>query len=131
VSATPDSNPEATDTTGAATPGGSTDPEQIRAEIEETRRELGETVAALSAKTDVKAQAQAKVEEVKASVEEKRDELREKKDDLLGRARQASPDSAVSAASSGTAKVRENPLPVAVAASFLGGFVLGRLTARR
>lgn len=106
-------------------------PEQVREEIEQTRAELGETVAELAAKTDVKAQAQAKVEEVKASVEEKRDELREKKDDLLGRARQASPDSAVSAASSGTAKVRENPLPVAVAASFLGGFVLGRLTARR
>ena len=31
------------------------DPEQIREEIEATRRELGDTVEALAAKTDVKA----------------------------------------------------------------------------
>ena len=40
-------------------------PEQIRADIEETRRDLGDTVEALAAKTDVKAHAHAKVEEVK------------------------------------------------------------------
>ncbi len=33
------------------------DPEQIREEIEATRRELGDTVEALAAKTDVKAHA--------------------------------------------------------------------------
>ena len=131
MSSTPDPHPEATDTsTAASTPGGTADPEQLRVEIEETRRELGETVAALSAKTDVKAQAQAKVSDVKATVHEKTEELRAKKDDLLGRAKEASPDSALAAASSGSTKVRENPLPAAVAAAFLGGFVLGRLTAR-
>jgi hypothetical protein len=44
------------------------DPEQIREEIEETRRELGDTVEALAAKADVKALANEKVERAKASV---------------------------------------------------------------
>jgi hypothetical protein len=108
----------------------SRDPEQIRAEIEETRRELGDTVAALSAKTDVKAQAQAKVDEVKANATEKKDDLLGKKDDVLGKAREISPDSALSAAQAGTAKAKENPVPVAAVAAFVGGFLLGRLTKR-
>ena len=48
------------------------DPDQIRREIESTRQELGDTVAALSAKTDVKAQAKQKVEDTKTTVAEKR-----------------------------------------------------------
>ena len=40
-------------------------PDQIRAEIDATRGELGDTVEALAEKTDVKAQAKAKVEDVK------------------------------------------------------------------
>ena len=47
-------------------------PEEIRADIAETRRELGDTVEQLAAKTDVKAQAQAKVDEVKQTASEKR-----------------------------------------------------------
>ncbi len=42
-------------------------PDQIRADIEETRRELGDTVEELAAKTDVKAHAQAKIDEIKQS----------------------------------------------------------------
>jgi len=116
--------------TAGTTVSESSDPEQIRAEIEETRRELGDTVAALSAKTDVKAQAQAKVDEVKANAAEKKDDLLGKKDDILGKAREISPDSALSAAQAGTAKAKENPVPVAAAAAFVGGFLLGRLTKR-
>ena len=43
------------------------DPEQIQREIEETRRELGDTVEALAAKADVKAQVHGRIERVKAS----------------------------------------------------------------
>jgi Protein of unknown function (DUF3618) len=43
------------------------DPEQIQREIEETRRELGDTVEALAAKADVKAQVHSRVESTKAS----------------------------------------------------------------
>jgi hypothetical protein len=45
-----------------------TDPEQIRAEIEATREELGDTVEALAAKADVKAHARERIERAKASL---------------------------------------------------------------
>jgi hypothetical protein len=43
-------------------------PEELRREIEQTRRELGETVDALSHKTNVKEQARLKKEEVQDRV---------------------------------------------------------------
>ena len=48
-------------TTGPASPD---DPEQLQAAIEQTREELGRTVEQLVAKTDVKARAQAKVNDL-------------------------------------------------------------------
>ena len=48
-------------------------PEEIEAEIELKRERLAGTIDALSAKLDVKAQAQAKVDEVKADVRERAD----------------------------------------------------------
>ncbi len=44
------------------------DPEQIREDIEATRRELGDTVEALAAKADVKAHVRERVERTKASM---------------------------------------------------------------
>ena len=43
-------------------------PEEIRAEIERTRRELGDTVDALSHKTNVKEQARIKKDEIQERV---------------------------------------------------------------
>jgi ElaB/YqjD/DUF883 family membrane-anchored ribosome-binding protein len=100
------------------------DPDEIRAAIEQTREELGETVAALSAKTDIKAQAKARIEETKAGLQEKREQI-------TGKAREISPESAVAAASSATDTARRNPLPLAVAGAFVAGLVFGRLLARR
>jgi Protein of unknown function (DUF3618) len=48
--------------------GGPKDPEQIRQEIEDTRRELGDTVEALAAKTDVKAHVRKRIDRTKASL---------------------------------------------------------------
>lgn len=45
-------------------------PEELRGEIERTRRELGETVDALSHKADVKEQARIKKDEVRQRVSE-------------------------------------------------------------
>ena len=50
--------------------GGRT-PEDIERDIERTREELGDTVAALAAKTDVKARVHEKVDETKVKVSEK------------------------------------------------------------
>ena len=55
---------EATRTSGPAVDG-QREPEEIRRDIEGTREELGDTVEALAAKTDVKAHAHEKVEDVK------------------------------------------------------------------
>jgi hypothetical protein len=49
------------------TPTTSTDPDAIRADIEQTRENLAETVDALHAKLDVKTQAKAKAAQVKDS----------------------------------------------------------------
>ena len=48
----------------------SDDPDEIRAQIEETRHELGDTVEALAAKVDVKAQLKDKVETTKETLEQ-------------------------------------------------------------
>ena len=102
---------------------GPRDPEEIQREIEETRRELGGTVEAFAQKTDVKAQAKRKVAETKASVAEKRQEL-------LGKAKEASPDSAATAVAGASQKAGENPLPLAAAGAFAFGFLAGRFTKR-
>jgi ElaB/YqjD/DUF883 family membrane-anchored ribosome-binding protein len=99
------------------------DPEQIREEIEETRRELGDTVEALAAKADVKSRMREKISATK-------DSAAQKKDDLLGKAKGASPDTVTSGATQATQKAKENPVPVAAVGAFFGGFLLGRLTKR-
>jgi len=96
----------------------------MRADIERTRQDLGDTVAALAEKTDVKARARQKVSEVRHNVNEKRTEL-------MGRARESSPEGASSAAVRVRAKARQNPVPTAALAAFAGGLLLGRITKRR
>jgi ElaB/YqjD/DUF883 family membrane-anchored ribosome-binding protein len=100
------------------------DPAELRAEIERTRRELGDTVAALAEKTDVKARAREKVADVRQTVNERRAEL-------VTRARENSPDGAGSAAVQLRDRAQENPLTVAAIAAFAGGFILGRLRSGR
>ena len=100
------------------------DPAALRAEIERTRRDLGDTVAALAEKTDVKARAKEKVSEVRQNVTEKRTEL-------MGKARESSPDGASSAAVQVRTKAQENPIPTAALAAFVGGVLFGRITKRR
>lgn len=51
--------------------------EELREEIEETRGELGDTVEQLSEKADVKAQAQAKVDETKRQAQAKAEQVKE------------------------------------------------------
>jgi hypothetical protein len=58
-------------TTPATTSSGRPDdPEVLREEIAQTREELGDTMAALSDKSDVRAQAAAKADELKAKAQE-------------------------------------------------------------
>ena len=49
----------------------------LRAEIEETREDLGDTAAALAAKTDVKARARDRADELKARARAKAEEVKQ------------------------------------------------------
>jgi ElaB/YqjD/DUF883 family membrane-anchored ribosome-binding protein len=98
------------------------DPQEIRRQIEATRTELGDTVAALAVKTDLKAQLHHRVEEGRQKALARRDEL-------LGKARETSPE-AVRASATLVERIRANPLPAAVAGAALAGLLLGRLTSR-
>ena len=102
------------------------DPVRIRAQIEQTRAELGDTVAALAHKTDVKQQAR---ERVAAT----RQKAAARKEQLLHRAHDANPGAAERASQARQAaagQARAHPLPLIAAAAAAGGFLLGRLTAR-
>jgi ElaB/YqjD/DUF883 family membrane-anchored ribosome-binding protein len=99
-------------------------PEQLRADIEQTREQLGDTVEALAEKTDVKGQAKSRIAAVKDAAQTKRDEYFEK-------AKQATPESAGAGADQLTTTVQERPLPFAVGAAFLTGLVIGRSLGRR
>jgi hypothetical protein len=86
-------------------------PEEIRSDIEATREQVGDTVEALAAKTDVKAHVTNSAEEAKQRAREKVAEAKTKvtaaKDDVLG-------------------KAHEDPLPFAVGGGLVAGFLLGR-----
>lgn len=103
--------------------------EQLRAEIEDVRTDLGDTAAALAAKTDVKARARAKADDVKRTAAGK-------KDDLVGKFRRGSSASPSGSGGAGAAvkqvraKAEQNPVLVAAAGALVGGFALGRLTRR-
>src|ERR1700710_2217796 len=111
---------------GGALPNGADSersPEAIRADIEQAREEVGDTVEALAAKTDVKAQARERVEEIKGNVRSKADEVKAKP-------RSPPPDSARQGDQQAVAKVRENPAPFVLGAAVLVAFLIGRRTAR-
>jgi|1186.fasta_scaffold357766_2 ElaB/YqjD/DUF883 family membrane-anchored ribosome-binding protein len=99
-------------------------PEEIRADIERTRAEVGDTVEALAAKTDVKSQAKRRMDDVK-------DNVRARGERLKTRAQGTTPQSAQQSAGTVVAKVREHPAPVSIGAAVVAGFLLGRLTASR
>ena len=77
------------------------DQQELREQIEETRSDLGDTVDALSAKADVKAQVKDQVDERKAQLRDQQARAQAKLNDLSGQA-------------------KDNPTPFAAAA---GGLV--------
>jgi Protein of unknown function (DUF3618) len=130
-------------------------PEQLRQDIEQTRTDLGDTVAALAAKTDVKARAKEKVDEIKHATAEKAESVKQAAAEKTESLKQAAaektgagtsgsdpyqanaPDSGPNAAAKASAlagkiktKAQENPTVAAAGAAFVGGFVLGRLRSR-
>ena len=83
-------------------------PEQIEADIERTRSDLGDTVAAVAEKADVKAQAKQKVDEAKA------------------RLRAVAPDSAGEGAGKVGRVASDNKRVLAIGGAVVVAFLLGR-----
>jgi ElaB/YqjD/DUF883 family membrane-anchored ribosome-binding protein len=106
------------------------DPEALRRDIEQTRSELGDTVEALSRKTDVKAQLSEKVDERKAALRERQEELKTKVGEARGRVSSATPEDAKRAASQVAHTAEERPFP-AIAVALATGLLLGWLVGRR
>jgi len=121
-------------------------PQEIEADIEATREELGDTVAELADKADVKKQAKRKVAEAKAKVTAKKDQAKEtvtaQKEAVTEKVKQASPESAQDGATQATEAAqqfssqaaqaaRENPVATAAIGAFVGGVAIGWIVGRR
>ncbi len=109
-------------------------PEQVREEIEQTRAELGDTVASLAEKADVKSQAKKAANEAKQTVTGKATEVKQtllgKKEQLLSSASEATPESASDAGQRLAAVAKENRLPLAALGALGLGVLIGKRRAR-
>jgi ElaB/YqjD/DUF883 family membrane-anchored ribosome-binding protein len=101
-------------------------PEELRREIDKTRRDLGDTAAALAEKTDIRARAKEKLDDVKRTIADKQQSLAQSRGGGEGTAGPAA--AAGEAATQARATARENPVATAAVAAFAVGFVLGRIT---
>lgn len=106
------------------------DPEQLRRNIEATRSDLGDTVEALTHKTDLKAQLSEKVEQRKAALKQRQEGLKTKVGDARGRVSEATPEDAKRAAGQVAHTAEERPFP-AIGIALLFGLLLGWLFGRR
>lgn len=105
-------------------PGISDDPDELREQIGRTRAELGETVEALAAKTDVKARVEAKVS---AGKEELRDRFSAGTAELKQKVGGVKPERAREVVTSVPERLRANPKRALVAAgAVLAGWVIRR-----
>ena len=84
------------------------DPQLIRADIEQTRAELGDSVEALAAKADVKARARRGVEAAKVRASETAEAAAERVKDTAGQVGET---------------VRRRPAPVAAALAAVGAVI--------
>lgn len=126
------------DDPGQSAPAASTDgersAEEIKADIEGAREDLGDTVAALAEKADVKAQTKKKAAETKTQVQDKvttaAGDAKAKAQDFSSKAQGATPESASAAASQAAQTAKENPVPTAAIGALLLGFFIGWLFGR-
>ena len=104
--------------------------DELREQIAETRAELGETVEALAAKADVKAQVKEKVAEGKEQLKEKQELVTAKVAEVRESVTAATPDQAREVATTLQARVKAQPAPVIAACGLLLGFLLWRRRSR-
>lgn len=115
---------------GAPDPSREKDPERIREGIEQTREELGETVDALAAKTDIKAQAKQRADESKQALRKQQQRAQEKASAVRERMSNATPEDAKEIAGQAAAAAERRPLP-AIGGALIVGVFLGWALRRR
>jgi ElaB/YqjD/DUF883 family membrane-anchored ribosome-binding protein len=115
---------------GAPDPSREKDPERIREGIEQTREELGETVDALAAKTDIKAQAKRRADESKQALRKQQQRAQEKASAVRERMSNATPEDAKEIAGQAAAAAERRPLP-AIGGALIVGVFLGWALRRR
>jgi F0F1-type ATP synthase assembly protein I len=109
---------------GERSADGQKSPDQLRTEIEQTRLQLGDTVQALAAKTDVKTQARDRIAALKEGAAHKKAEL-------VSRAKAATPESADAGGKQLVSTAQSNPVPAAALAGAAAGLLIGWLIGRR
>jgi len=100
------------------------DPSEVRQAIEQDRLELADTVQALAQEADVK-------QRVRETVSKNAEQLQQKANDVVSKVRGVTPDQVQSGLGSAAGSVQERPFPFAVAAAFVFGLLLGRVTGRK
>jgi hypothetical protein len=83
---------------------------------------------------ETEADRQRSPEEIRADIERTRETKQRvtgKKDEVVGKAKEASPDSASQFAGQAATTAKQNPLPLAAAGAFVAGFLIGRRSRRR
>lgn len=109
---------------------GTPTPDELREQVEHTRDALGQTVEALAAKADVKAQAKVKTAAVKEQAAEKTalvaDQIREQTRHAAQLVKDTTPDPVLHKAGQVAAAVRANRTPLLVAGAALVVLLLVR-----
>lgn len=108
--------------------------EEIRADIERTREQLGATVQALAAKTDVKAQAQDRMQAARVAVAQNLGAARQAvtgtTERVLVRTREATPEPTGAGVQQVGSAITQRPVPLAVAGVLAAGLLIGWLMRR-
>ncbi|HUJ66865.1 MAG TPA: hypothetical protein VLX59_15075, partial [Acidimicrobiales bacterium] len=86
--------------------------------------ELADTVQALAQKADVK-------QRVRETVSKNTDQLQQKAGDVVTKVRDVTPEQVQSGLRATADSVRQRSFPLAVAAAFFGGLLMGRLSGRK
>ena len=114
---------------------GTREPKDIEEEIEQTREELGDTVAAVTEKADVKKQAKRKASGAKKKATETKDAAKQKasetRHEAAAKLNEMTPESTDAGMQQARQLARDNPVPVIVGMAAFGSFILGWVMGRR
>jgi ElaB/YqjD/DUF883 family membrane-anchored ribosome-binding protein len=123
--------PDPATAAGTPPPPPSDDPDAIRADIERTREELGDSVEALAAKADVKARAQDKLAEARERARRAAQDATKRAKERVRHAAQDATERAKATAQQAGETVRQRPAPTAGVLAAVAAAVAAVVTTHR